>query len=81
MDNRAMPADVKMGKGTGTTIDIAASKITLDHGVIPAICRPAMKMGFRPSPDLLKGVAVGDKVDFEVIVTGSGGEVTAIKKQ
>ena len=79
----AMPAGSKMGKGSGTVtaIDAATGKITLDHGAIPAVGWPAMKMGFSAKPDLLKGVAVGDKVDFDVTVTGSAGEVTAIKKQ
>jgi len=82
-DAMAMPADAKTGKGSGsvTAIDAAAGKITLDHGEIPAVGWPAMKMGFTSKPELLTGIAVGDKVDFDVSVTGSAGEVTAIKKQ
>lgn len=83
MSNMAMPAGSKMGKGSGTVtaVDAATGKITLDHGSIPAVGWPAMKMGFTAKPDLLKGVAVGDKVDFDVTVTGNAGEVTAIKQQ
>ena len=83
MGNMAMPADAKMGKGTGTVtaIDAAAGKITLDHGAIAAVGWPAMKMGFTAKPELLKGIAVGDKVDFDLTVTGSAGEVTAIRKR
>ena len=83
MSNMAMPEGSKMGKGSGTVtaIDAVAGKITLDHGAIPAVGWPAMKMGFSAKPDLLKGVAVGDKVDFDVTVTGSAGEVTAIRKR
>ncbi|MFC0589416.1 copper-binding protein [Novosphingobium aquiterrae] len=83
MPGMEMPVGSKMGKGSGTVtaIDAAAGKITLDHGAIPAVDWPAMKMGFSAKPELLKGVAVGDKVDFDVTVTGSAGEVTAIKKQ
>ena len=83
MSGMAMPAGAKMGTGTGTVtaVDAAAGKITLDHGAIPAVGWPAMKMGFSAKPDLLKGVAVGDKVDFNVTVTGSAGEVTAIRKR
>ena len=79
----AMAADAKMGKASGivTAIDAASGKITLDHGAIPAVSWPAMKMGFSAKPELLKGVAVGDKVDFDVTVTESGGQVTAIKKK
>lgn len=83
MSNMAMPAGSKMGKGSGTVtaVDATAGKITLDHGAIPAVGWPAMKMGFSAKPDVLNGVAVGDKVDFDVTVTDSVGEVTAIKKQ
>jgi Cu(I)/Ag(I) efflux system periplasmic protein CusF len=49
--------------------------------VIAGIGWPAMMMGFSARPDLLKGVAVDDKVDFDVTVAGNAEEVTAIKKQ
>lgn len=83
MGDMAMPAEAKMAKGSGTVtaIDAADGKITLDHEAIPAVGWPAMKMGFSANPGLLKGVAVGDKVDFDLTVTGNAGEVTAIKKQ
>ena len=83
MSNMAMPAGAKMGKGSGTVtaLDAAAGKITLNHGAIPGVGWPAMKMGFSAKPNLLKGIAVGDKVDFDVTVTRSAGEVTQIKKQ
>jgi Cu/Ag efflux protein CusF len=83
MSNMAMPEGSKMGKGTGTVaaVDAAAGKITLDHETIGAVGWPAMKMGFSAKPDLLKGIAVGDRVDFDLSVTGSAGEVTAIRKQ
>lgn len=83
MSNMAMPEGSKMGKGTGTVtaIDAPAGKITLKHSAIPAIGWPAMTMGFSAKPDLLKGVAVGDKVDFDLTVSGSNAEVTAIRKR
>lgn len=83
MGGMTMPADAKMGKasGTVTAIDAGAGKISLDHEAIPAIGWPAMKMDFTVKPALLKGVAVGDKVDFDVTAIGSAAEVTAIKKQ
>jgi Cu/Ag efflux protein CusF len=83
MSGMAMPEGSKMGKGTGTVtaVDAAAGTITLDHEAIAAVGWPAMKMGFSAKPDVLKGIAVGDKVDFELTVTGSAGEVTAIRKR
>ncbi len=83
MAGTAMAVDAKMGKASGivTAIDAAAGKITLDHGAIPTIGWPAMKMEFSAKPALLAGMSVGDKVDFDVTVTGSAGELTAIKRQ
>lgn len=79
----ATPIAGKAGNATGmvTAIDAEAGTITLDHGAIPAVGWPPMKMGFSAKPALLAGIAIGDKVDFDVSVTGNGGEITAIRKQ
>ncbi len=83
MASMAMPADAKMGKATGTVIAVnaAAGTITLEHSAISAVGWSAMTMEFSAKPGVLTGIAVGDKVDFDVTVTGSSGEVTALKKQ
>lgn len=83
MDNMAMPADTKMGKGTGTVtaIDKAAGKITLNHGPIPEVGWLAMTMAFSAKPEIFNSVAVGDKVAFDVTIKGNAGEITAIVKQ
>jgi Cu(I)/Ag(I) efflux system periplasmic protein CusF len=83
MGNMAMPAQAKMAKSTGTVtaIDKVAGKITLDHGPIPEAGWPAMTMAFDAKPAVLGGVAVGDKVAFDVTIKGNSGEVTAITKQ
>ena len=83
MGNMATPTEPKLAKGSGTVtaIDLAAGKITLDHGPIAELKWPAMEMGFTAQRDLMEAVAVGDKVDFDVIVTGNSGVVTAVKKQ
>ena len=66
-----------MGSATGTVtaINAADRKITFNHGPIPEIKWPAMKMEFPvvPSVDLSK-VKVGDKVRFTV--SGSGNSYT-----
>ena len=83
MSGMAMPAGAKMGKASGTVIavDAAAGKITLDHGAIPAVGWPAMKMGFSAKPSVLAGISVGDKVDFDVTASDNAGEVTSIEKR
>jgi len=76
------PAD-KMAKGVGTVtaIDKTAGTITLDHGAIPEAGWPPMVMGFKAAPALLGGVAVGDKVAFDLKLHDGSGEVTAITKR
>ena len=83
MGNMAMPAETKIGKGSGTVtaIDKTAGKITLNHGPISEVGWPAMTMGFTAKPELLSSIAIGDKVAFDVTVKGAAGEVTAIAKQ
>ena len=82
MGNMAMPA-AKTAKGTGTVtaIDKTAGTITLDHGPIAEAGWPAMTMAFKAKPELLGSVAVGDKVTFDLALSGGAGEVTAISKQ
>ncbi|MBV1692394.1 copper-binding protein [Novosphingobium sp. G106] len=83
MGKMDMPVGATMAKSTGTVtaIDKVAGKITLDHKAIPEVKWPAMTMAFAAKPALLESVAVGDKVAFDVTITGNAGEVTAIKKQ
>jgi Cu/Ag efflux protein CusF len=54
-------------KSTGTVIALNQidRKVTLDHGAIPAIKWPPMKMEFAVAPNVdLSKVKTGDKVDF-----------------
>jgi Cu/Ag efflux protein CusF len=69
------------GHGTVTAIDKTAGTITLDHGPIPEAKWPAMTMAFKAAPAITDPAKVGDKVDFDLTLTGSAGEVTAIHKQ
>ncbi|CAN5439163.1 copper-binding protein [Sphingobium sp. H39-3-25] len=69
------------GHGTVTAIDKTAGTITLDHGPIPEANWPAMTMAFKAAPAISDAAKVGDKVDFDVTLVGSAGEVTAIQKK
>ena len=82
MSEMPMAAEMKHGKGVGTVTEIDAAKgmVTLDHGDIAELQWPAMKMGFAIKPDLLAGINVGDKVNFEVDWDGKAGTVTKIEK-
>jgi Cu(I)/Ag(I) efflux system periplasmic protein CusF len=70
------------GTGTVTAVNAANRKITLDHGPMPEIKWPAMKMEFAvaPSVDLSK-VKTGDKLRFTVSGSGSTYTVQSIAPQ
>lgn len=83
MDDMAMSAETKVAQGSGTitAVDMAAGKITLDHGPIAELEWPAMKMGFSATPEMLTGVAVGDKVDFTMSLKGNNATLTALTRK
>lgn len=81
MEPSAATAIKAKGHGTVTAIDKAAGSITINHGAIPEAKWPAMTMAFKAAPAITDAAKVGDKVDFDVTLTGSAGEVTAVTKQ
>lgn len=69
------------GQGTVTAIDAEAGTITIDHGPIPEANWPAMTMGFKADEAARAKVEVGDKVEFDLKLTGNAGEITRIETQ
>jgi Cu(I)/Ag(I) efflux system protein CusF len=82
---RGMPgmssSAVKHGQGTGVikALDPKSGSLTLQHGPIPAVSWPAMTMTFKAKPALLKGLKVGQTIDFDCDVKGMAAEVTAVR--
>jgi len=77
--HEATPADVQ-GVGVVEAIDAVKGTLTLQHEAIAAIGWPAMTMPFKmASPELLKHVKVGDKVQFTFRQASTGSTVTAIR--
>ena len=68
-------------RGVISAIDAEAGKITIEHEPIDSLEWPAMTMGFAASPALIDQAKVGDRVEFDLVVTGSAGEVKAIRPQ
>ncbi len=76
------PAGAIVGVGTVAAIDDAAGTISLDHGPIAAIGWPAMSMQFTAeNPAMLQGIAVGDRVSFELKSASESSVVTMVQKQ
>lgn len=63
----AAPMQTAQGTGVVKAIDAKAASITLAHDPIPALKWSAMTMPFKlAKPELAKGLAVGQKVSFDV---------------
>lgn len=83
MDKMAMTAPAHTGTGEGKVVSMNATTgaISIEHGPIKQLGWPGMTMGFTAKPELLKGIAVGDKVAFEIKGAGENYEVTSIHKE
>ena len=63
-------------------IDRSQAKITISHGEIKNLDMPAMTMIYRARPPtLLDGLAVGDRIQFNVDKVDGQYVVTAIEKK
>lgn len=82
MPNMPMASEIKHGTAEGTVVslDAANGAISIEHGPIKQLGWPGMTMGFTAKPDMLKGLAKGDKVSFEIDWDGQSGTVTKIEK-
>ncbi len=79
----AKPPAGRSAKGVGvvTEIDAQQAVVTLRHEPIPALGWPSMVMPFHlASPDLLKGLKVGQKIAFDTKEAEGLPEITAIRK-
>jgi Cu(I)/Ag(I) efflux system membrane fusion protein len=64
-------AQVHKGQGTVNRIDEKANKVNLTHGPIATLKWPGMTMDFQVKDTaVLKGVAPGQNVEFEITQTG-----------
>jgi len=70
------------GSGAVTAVDASAGTITINHEPIAAINWPTMTMQFTAeNPAILQGIAVGDRVTFEIKSASESSVVTMVQKQ
>lgn len=82
MSEPAATAGPIRSTGTVTAVDAAAGTISLQHEPIAAINWPAMTMQFRAeNPAILQGIAVGDRVAFELKSASEPQVVTMVQGQ
>ena len=65
----------------GDVTKVSGEAVTISHGPVEGIGWPAMTMAFQaPSPEMLQGLNVGDRVDFQFRQSGEQYLLTSIKK-
>jgi len=81
MASMAMKPAAKTGSGVGMvkSIDARAGTVTIAHGPIPGVGWPAMTMTFKAAPPVVKGIAPGKKIAFDLSVTDSAAVITRVK--
>ncbi|SDT33189.1 copper-binding protein [Pseudomonas oryzae] len=80
MEQKDVSAPTAKASGTIKAIDTAQGIVTLAHGPVPSLKWPPMTMGFQAKPEQLKGLTVGDKVDFEFRSQGMAAVIVSIQK-
>jgi Cu(I)/Ag(I) efflux system protein CusF len=76
------PTGPVSGAGTVTAIDTAAGTVTINHESIAAISWPSMNMQFTAEdPAILQGIAVGDRVNFELKSATETSTITMVQRQ
>lgn len=83
-DSTAGPEAAQAGNvysGTGEVTAVAGDQVTISHGPIEGIGWPTMTMTFRTgTPDMTKGVRVGDRVSFAFKQDGGNYTLTSLAK-
>lgn len=90
MDTKGMDMGKKSDPGAQAThqavgvvkkLDAKAGSVSIAHGPVPSMNWPAMTMTFKvQSPDMLKELAVGQKVQAAFIENGSDFVITKLTK-
>jgi Cu/Ag efflux protein CusF len=75
------PSRIYSTDGVIEGIDAGGARFVVSHGPIPQVGWEAMTMGFRVAdPSLLEGLAVGDKIRFDIRFQGQQYHVVGVEK-
>lgn len=78
MEEPAATAPVNRTTGVVKELDAKKGTVTLSHEAVPTLKWPAMTMAFKISPELAKGIEVGQRVDFEFEAKGMSATIAKI---
>lgn len=76
----AAPATTASGVGSVIGVDPRNGTLTLQHGPMPEIGWPAMRMAFKAPPEAIAAAKVGDRVAFDLKLGAGGAEITSLRK-
>lgn len=77
----AAASDRTVYPARGTVTEIADGQLRISHGPVAELGWPAMTMSFAvTSPELARGVGVGDRVQFAFREDGGGYTLTSLTK-
>ncbi len=76
MEKPLAKAAIHRTEGVVKELDAKKGTVTLSHESVPTLKWPAMTMAFKISPDLAKGIEVGQRVDFEFEAKGMEATIT-----
>ena len=66
----------------GEVTAVAGDRLTISHGAVEGLGWPPMTMAFQnASPQVVRGIAVGDRVRFEFHQSGGSYVLSSIAKQ
>lgn len=68
------------GVGTVIGVDPPNGTITLQHGPMPEVGWPAMRMAFKAPPQAIAAAKLGDRVAFDLKFGPGGAEITQIRQ-
>ena len=75
-------AGAKVYSATGDVTEISGDRVTISHGPVEGIGWPPMTMGFKAgSPEMIRGINVGDLVAFQFQKDGESYTLTSLSKQ
>lgn len=78
--SEAPAAKTAHGVGTVIGVDPPNGTITLQHGPMPEVGWPAMRMAFKAPPEAISSAKVGDRVAFDLKFGPGGAEITQIRQ-
>lgn len=77
--NNAYVALTAEARGTVKAVNTRQGTVSIAHNPVPSLQWPAMIMDFDATPEQLKRLSVGSRVEFEFIPNGLTGKISTLR--